>query len=188
MLKKVLPLVVITIVFATGSVLAENGCKTTKFVGSFTRVDPPTDVFGNGTVMHQYFFQLVINGDGTASQYWTGSLDYPINTGTGSPNIGSWVCRPDGKLVVTFLAGSYNPTPPGANNPWPDVSLAASQRITYLFSVDDENTLTRVLARVRNYTSTEDATNSSGGTLGPLSVRVITYKRFIASDSDLLLP
>jgi hypothetical protein len=188
MLKKVLSVVFITIVIAAGPVLAENGCKTTKFFGSYTRVDLPTDVFLNGTVIHQYFFQLVINADGTASQYWTGSLDYPINTGTGSPSLGSWACRPDGRLVVTFLASSYNPTPPGPNNPLPDVSLAGSQRATYLFTVDDENTLTRVLARGRNYTNADDPTNAAGGTLGPLSTRAITYKRFVASDSDLLLP
>ena len=188
MLKRVLPLVFVAIFFAAGTALAENGCKTTKFVGSYTRVDPPSDVFGDGTVTHQYFYQLVIYSDGSASQSWTGSLDYPINTGTGSTNVGSWACRPDGKLVVTLLAASYFPAPPGPNHPLPDVSLAQNQRTTLLFSVDDENTLTRVQARMRNYSPLEDVTNPTGGVLTPLSTRLVTYKRFVGSDNDLLLP
>jgi hypothetical protein len=188
MLKRILPLVVVTILLAGGTALAENGCKTTKFVGSYTRVDPVTDVFANGSVMHQYFFQLVINADGSALQFWTGSLDYPLNTGTGAPIIGSWTCRADGKLLATFLTAGYNPTPPTANTTLSDVSLGFSQRLTYLFSVDDENTLTRFQARARTYGPTDDPTNASGGTLGPISARVITYKRLVASDTDLLLP
>ena len=189
MLKKVLPLVFVTIMFATLPAIAENGCKTTKFVGSYTRVDSPTDVFLNGTVIHQYFYQLVINSDGSAFHFWTGTQDYPINTGTGSTNIGSWTCRPDGKLLVTFLTAGFTPTPPSANNPLPDISLAFNQRITLLFTVDDENTLTRVQARARNFGPNEDPTiTGGGGVLGPVNTRAITYKRFVASDVDLLLP
>lgn len=188
MLKNALSILFVMILLATTSAFAENGCKTTKFTGTYTRVDQPTDVFGDGTVTHQYFWTLLINSDGSASQSWTGFLDFPINTGTGTPNIGSWVCRADGKLVVTLLTAGYNPTPPGPNHPLPDVSLIVSQRLTYVFSVDDVNTLTRVHARARNYGAGDDPTNPAGGTLGPLSVATVTYKRFVASDADIFLP
>ena len=188
MLRKLLPLILVMIVFATATAFAENGCKTTKFTGTYTRVDPPTDVFGDGTVTHQYFWSLLINSDGSVWQGWSGLLDFPINTGTGSANTGSWTCRPDGKLLVTVLSAGYNPTPPGPNHPLPDVSLIVSQRITYLFSVDDANTLTKIQARARNYGPDADPTDPNGGTLGPLNTTTATYKRFVASDADLLLP
>jgi hypothetical protein len=89
---------------------------------------------------------------------------------------------------MTFLTAGFTPTPPSANNPLPDVSLAFNQRITLLFTVEDENTLTRVQARARNFGPNEDPTIASGGVLGPLSTRAVTYKRFVASDVDLLFP
>ena len=187
MLKRLLFLGVLIAAVSAGTAFAD-GCKTYKLVGSYLRVDAPSDVFGDGAVVHQYMFSLVLNTDGSAVQNWTGSLDFPINTGTVSASFGSWMCRSDGKLLVTFLLASYNPTAPGPNHPLPDVSLIFNQRLTYLFTVDDDNTLTRIQARARTYGPADDPRNLTGGTLGPLSTRTFTYKRIVASDADLLAP
>jgi hypothetical protein len=61
-------------------------------------------------------------------------------------------------------------------------------RTTYLFSVDDANTMTQVQSRSRIYNSTEDPTNPTGGVLGSLNTNQRVYTRFTASDADLLLP
>lgn len=165
---------------------AQVGCRSGKFPGSYVHVDPPADIFRDGTVIHQFIFNMTLNLDGTAYQFWTGSLDYPLNSGTGSPGIGSWTCRPDGKLVVTFLSAIYFPTNVRVNTP--DLTLSGNQRSTYLFSVTNDNTLTLIMVRTRNYAAGDDPTNPNGGTLGPLSVGTASYKRFVASDADLLLP
>ena len=188
MLKRSVLLVVIITVFTSTALYAQVGCKTWKFVGSYVRVDPPADIFGDGSVMHQFIFNMTLNNDGTAYQFWTGSLDYPLNSGTVSPNIGSWTCRSDGKLVVTFLSSAYLPTPAGGGLSTPDVKLDRSLRTTYLFAVTNDNTLTRIMARVRTYAAADDPTNPNGGTVGPLNTLVVTYKRFSAGDADLLLP
>ncbi len=188
MLKKMVLLIAVMMTLSTVTIFAASGCKTGKFVGSYTRVDPQSDVFGDGLVIHQYIFQMTLNSDGTALQFWTGLQDFQINTGTGSPSIGSWTCRQDGKLVVTFLAASFAPVPAGPSNPLPDVSLALNLRTTLLFTVDDDNTLSRVQSRNRTYAASDDPTNPIGGTLRSLRTNVITYKRFVASDADLLLP
>lgn len=188
MFKKIALLIAVMIVSTTMTVFADTGCKPYKLAGTYTRVDPPANVFGNGTVIHQYIFQLTLNSDGTASQLWTAGNDYPINTGITGPYIGSWTCRADDKLVVTLLSASYLPTPAGTNNPAPDVSLSVHQRLTYLFTITDDDTLTRIQARSRIYGAIDDPTKPGIGDLGPISTRVITYKRFVASDADLLLP
>jgi hypothetical protein len=186
MLKTLLFSAAIVTVFATVTVFADVGCKSYKFVGSYAHVDPPADIFRDGTVMHQFIFNMTLNVDGTAYQFWTGSLDYPLNSGTGSPGIGSWTCRSDGKLVVTFLSATYFPTNARVNTS--DLALNSSQRSTYLFTVTNENTLTLTMLRTRNYAAADDPTNPNGGALGALSVGTTTYKRLIASDADLLVP
>jgi hypothetical protein len=188
MKKRILMFIAITSMFATLSAYAQSGCKTGKFVGSYTRADGPSDIFGDGSVIHQFYFNLILSADGSAQQTSSANPEYLMNSGTGTSSIGSWTCRSDGKLVVTFLMAAYFPTAPGANHPLPDVSLATNQRLTILFTVDDDNTLTRIQARTRNYAASADPTDSAGGTLGPLITRVTTYKRFIASDADLNLP
>ncbi|HSU24835.1 MAG TPA: hypothetical protein VLI65_02530 [Pyrinomonadaceae bacterium] len=189
MTKRILMFIAITSMFAIVHAFAESGCKDGKFVGSYTRVDGPNDVFGNGSVIHQFFYNLTLNADGSAQQSWTGNLDYPLNSGTGSPqDIGSWTCRSDGRLVVTLLSAVYLPATPGPGLPLPDLSLASALRVTMLLTVDDNNTLTRIQARVRTYAASADPTDPAAGTLGPLVTRVVTYKRFVASDTDLNLP
>jgi hypothetical protein len=186
MIRKLLLLSAIITVFATTASVAQVGCRSWKFVGSYVRVDPPNDVYGDGTVIHQFIFNMTLNTDGTASQSWSGALDYPMNSGTVSQSIGSWTCRADGKLIVTFLSSTYLATTARVSTP--DIKLESSSRTTYLISVTDENTLTRISARVRTYAAADNPTNPNGGTLGALSTREIIYKRFIASDADLLLP
>jgi hypothetical protein len=188
MLKKIM-MVAAMAIFMAGSSYAAGGCRSGKFVGSYvTSPNAATDVFGDGTVIHTFAFQLTLQSDGTATQYWTGLPDYLLTLGTGSPWIGSWTCRNDGKLVVTFLRATYLPVEPGVNNPTNDIQLTAHVRSTYLFSVDDDNTLTRIQARARVYDPADDPSIATGGTLGNISNAAVQYKRLVASDADLTAP
>ena len=92
--------------------------------------------------------------------------------------------------MVTLLASTYYPTDPSANQnvPLPDVSLQYNYRYTYLFKVNNPNTLTRIQARSRRYLASEDSTNPTAGILGTLSTTPVTYNRFVASDDDLTAP
>lgn len=169
-----------------------TGCNKVKFYGSYTRASNNPDIFGDGSnVNHSAVFQLNIHSDGTVTQYWTGLPDYLINLGTGSGWVGSWTCRADGKLVVTVIGASYAPDYIPNANPnitSQDVTLINHARSTYLFSVDDENTLSRIQARSRTYAPADDPTDPAGGTLGTLSTTPLVYKRLIASDADLIAP
>jgi len=173
-----------------GPAFATSGCRNGHFVGSYTTSpNVPTDVFGDGSVFNTYIFQLHLNGDGTATQYWTGFPDYLLSLGTGSQWMGSWKCRNDGKLVIVLLRATYLPVGPNPPNvPTRDVALAFHTRTTYLFSVDDDNTVTRIQARSRFYTPDEDPSNATGGTLGTISNATVQYTRFVASDADLTAP
>jgi hypothetical protein len=168
----------------------KTGCQKFNFNGSFLLPNPNVDVFSDGTVVHSLAFQLTIHSDGTANQYWTGLPDFILNAGTGSPQIGSWTCRSDGKLIVNLIQGSYFPIAPGEYPlpVTPDVELISHSRTTYLFSVDDENTLTRIQSRTRSYQPNEDPTDPNGGHLLALRVTTATYKRLVATDTDLTAP
>ena|ERR1043166_5390112 len=114
-----------------------------------------------------------------------------LSSGTGTPSVGSWQCRADGKLVVTIITAVYAPTHDalhGILNVPTDLFLLFHSRSTYLFSVPDDNTLTRIQARSRRYAPAEDPTDPNGGTLRPLNTTVVDYKRLVASDADLLAP
>ena len=190
MFKKItLILLVILALALVSSINAAVGCKKFAFQGSYTRPDFGNVVSSDATV-HNFIYQLNLNADGTATQIWTGSSDFIVNQGTIMPRIGSWKCRDDGKLVVTTIEASYAPIPPNTHpdQPYADVELAFYTRTTALFSVDDANTLTRLQARARRYTPTQDPTDPAGGTLRPLSTDTVTYTRLQASDADLLVP
>jgi hypothetical protein len=182
------------VVFAVVPSLAgpSKGCNKINFYGSYTAPDLNRDVFGDGTSVHSLAFQLTINSDGTASQFWTGLPDYLLNAGTGSAQIGSWTCRSDGKLVVVLIQATFIPayTPAeGGTNPnvvRPDVELYKHFRTTYLFSVDDVNTLTKIQSRTRSYIPNEDPTNPAMGALNPPNLTPVTYNRLIATDADLV--
>ena len=149
MIKKLMMLALAITVFMVVPALADQDCSSGNFVGTYLRVDPATDVFGDGTEVHQYVYQLTLNSDGTATQYWTGLPDYMINAGTGSPNIGSWKCKNNGKLLVTLLGATYVPTTPSVNAPNPDITLYRHYRYMYLFTIDNNKTMSRVKARVK---------------------------------------
>ena len=187
MLRKVTINLTVVLILLAGTAFGAN-CKNGKFVGSYTSPNLDVDLFGDGSVVHSLVFQLNLRSDGTADQYWTGAPDYLINLGSGSPWIGSWDCRNDGKLVVTMLRASYVPTTPSANAVNPDIELLNHVRNTYLFSIDDQNTLTRIQSRARVYDIHDDPTDPAGGTLGTISNAHVVYRRLIATDADLLAP
>ena len=188
--KLVLLFAVVAIFTVAPAFAAPTGCNRIKFQGTYTRAVVNQDILGDGTVFHSYVFQLEIRADGTASLHSSVYYDFMINTGSNSPGIGNWTCRPDGKLVVTMLAGLLFPIAPNTNPQLPSADIALEQHVrsTLLFSVDDVNTMTQVQSRNRFYNATEDPTNPTGGVLGTLSTTPRVYTRFTASDADLLLP
>ena len=188
--KLVLLFAVIAIFTVAPAFAAPTGCNKVKFQGTYTRAAVNQDVLGDGTTFHSWVFQLEIRADGTASLHSSAYYDFMINTGSNSPAIGTWTCKADGKLVVTTLAALLFPIPPNTNPQLPgaDISVEQHIRTTYLFSVDDANTMTQVQSRSRIYGATEDPTNPTGGQLGTLNNTSRVYTRFAASDADLLLP
>ena len=188
--KLVLILAVVAIFTVAPAFAAPTGCNKVKFQGTYTRAAVNQDVLGDGSAFHSWVFQLEIRADGTASMHSSVYYDFMINTGSNSPGIGTWTCRADGKLVVTTLAGLLFPIVPSGNPQLPaaDISLEQHLKTTYLFSVDDANTMTQVQTRSRIYGATEDPTNPTGGQLGTLNTTPRVYTRFTASDADLLLP
>lgn len=172
------------------------GCKNGKFTGSYTLLDTVPDIWGDGSnIEHQLLQQLNLHSDGTVTEEFDGAPDTMLSLGLSTPSVGSWTCRHDGMLVVTVIFAIYLPTTDAINHPATvpapppvDLFLLQHTRATYLFSVTDANTLTRVLARNRRYTAAEDPTDPAGGVLRPLNTNVVVYKRLVASDADLLAP
>lgn len=191
-----LALLLLIVISASANAQANAGCKTGKFVGSYTLAAAFPDLWGDGTnIAHTFVYQLTLHADGTANQEYTGSPDIMLSGGFGTPSVGSWTCRKDGKLVVTMLAAVYGTTTDAINHPTTvptpppvDLFLAVNQRLTYLFSVTDDNTLTRIQFRRRNYPPDQDPTDPTGGHLRPLDTTQVVYTRVVASDADLLAP
>ena len=188
-LKNVM-LSVVALAFMVIPAFADVGCKNGKFVGSYTSPQTLNDIWGDSTgVNHTVLFQLNLQSDGTVFQNNTGFPDIMLNSGTGTPYVGSWTCRNDGKLVVTVITAVFTPTTDTHLNPsLVDLLLVVHLRSTYLFNVTDGDTLTRTQARPRRYSVTEDPSDPTGGTLGHLNTSVVVYKRLVASDADLLVP
>ena len=176
---------IVMFVFVATPALAEDKCNKGDFVGSYTSAQLNRDVFGDGSVLHTYVVQLTLHGDRTAKLFFTGFPDYTMTLGTGAANIGSWACRADGKLIVNLIHPLYLPTTVDGVN---DIALARNFRDTYLFTIDDDNTLTRTDFRRRRYTPTEDPTDPAAGTLLPRNTTPVVFKRLVASDADLLAP
>lgn len=188
MFKKFTIAVAAIMIFEVGSVFAGPDCATGRFVGTYTRATPAIDQVGNGE-LHAYVFQLTFHADGTISQYWTGFPDYMISTGTGSPWIGSWKCRENGNVLVNVIGATYLPSPADPNyGLLDDVKLSSHFRSTYVFNIDDNNTMTRIKARARTYLPADDPTDPNGGTLGTLSTTPLVYKRLVVSAVDLTAP
>ena len=192
-----LALVALSVFMVIPAFAQDKGCKNIKFYGSYTLTDATrTDIWGDGTnVSHTLIFQLNLHSDGTADQYFTGAPDLMLSIASVSSWIGSWKCREDGNLVVTAIRATYLPTTDAKNhpttvpNPPPvDLILGFHTRTTWLFSVTDANTLTRIQSRARRYTVTQDPSDPNGGTLLDLKTNQLIYKRLTASDADLLAP
>jgi hypothetical protein len=165
--------------------LAEDKCSKGKFVGTYTRPDLNHDIFGDGSVLHSFAQQLTLSSDGTARLDFTGFPDYLLTIGTGAAQVGSWVCRADGKLVVNMIGATYAPEVVGEIT---DLVLQFNQRDSYLFAITDDNTLTREAFRQRRYMPAQDLTDPNAGVLRPLITTTPVYKRVIASDADLVAP
>ncbi len=185
MFKKIALTLIVLFVFVATPAFAGDKCKKGNFVGSYTSAQLNRDIFGDGSVLHSYVLQLTLHSDGTASLFFTGFPDYTMTVGTGTANIGSWTCRSDDNLVVNLIHGFYLPTTVNGLN---DIALWRTFRDTYLFTITDDNTLTRTAFRRRRYTPTEDPTDPTAGTLLPLNTTVVVFKRLNASDADLLAP
>jgi hypothetical protein len=184
-------MLIIAVLFMAVPAFADDdnaGCKNGKFVGSYNAVFADQDVFGNGSVIHTWIQQLNLHNDGIADLTYSSGLDYPINTGSQGPWIGSWQCRSDGKLIVTLLRSFYINRGPTANTTYADIELGGYNRFTYLFSVEDKNTINRIGRRIRSYGPNEDPTDPNGGVLRPLETNEIIFKRLKTSDADLLAP
>lgn len=172
------------------------GCKNGKFIGSYTHVDTFPDIWGDGSnIENQLIQQLNLHSDGTVTQENAGGPDIMLSAGLSTTLVGSWTCRGDGKLVVTVIFAVYAPTTDAINHPLsvpapPPVDLLLLQhtRATYLFSVTDANTLTRIQSRNRVYDPTQDPSDPNGGVLRPLRTNLVVYTRLVASDADLLAP
>jgi hypothetical protein len=184
MLKKLALLTVILTAFAAVNAFADS-CATGNFVGTYTRPSS-VDVFGDGSVIHNYVFQLTLHADGTVTQYWTGLPDYQNNLGTGSINIGAWKCRENGNLLVTLLSANYEPAPADPNlGTVDDIKLLSHSRSTMVFNIDNNNQLTRLKVITRTYAPAQDPTDPNGGALGPLNTTQVVYRRLVASAADL---
>lgn len=197
-LRKVVVVCLASLLFMVIPAYAQGaaGCKSGFFVGSYTQVTDFPDVWGDGTnVNHQLMLQLNLHSDGTVTEENDGGPELMLSFGLSTTAVGSWTCRNDGKLVVTVLLAVYGPTTDAINHPStvpapPPVDLFLFQHIrrTYLFSVTDATTLTRIQSRDRVYAPNQDPTDPTGGVLQPLDTNLVVYKRVVASDADLLAP
>jgi hypothetical protein len=181
------------LVFTAMPAFSQSGCKNGKFAGSYVTAVSFPDVWGDGSnIKHTFVLQLNLHSDGTAFENYTGLPDLMLSGGSGTASVGSWQCRQDGKLIVTLINSAYVPTNDAATHGIPnvpvDLLLFFHARTTYLFLVNDENSLTRIQARSRTYAPAQDPTDPNGGTLRPLITATVDYKRLVASDADLLAP
>jgi hypothetical protein len=179
--------VVLSLVVAVPAAAAPGGpghpCKMKDVAGSYTR--PSQADVGNGP--EDYLYQLNLNADGTAYQYWTGYPEMMNTLGTGSPQVGSWTCK-DGQVLLNYITGNFTPvetTDPFTGDPEVDITLLNHSRVTARFDVTGADTLTRNAVVVRTYSPTEDPTDPNAGTLGTVNTTAVTYTRLVPSDADL---
>lgn len=190
MSKKMLITMVALSIFMVIPAVAQGNepkCKEKDVIGSYASIRQFPDLFGNGTnVERTWLLTLNLNRDGTAYQYHTAWPDFHL-LGLATPQVGSWKCRADGKIVVTVLNGFYAPVTfnPGTGLPTEDIELRLHLRITFLLIVEDIDNLKRVQFVRRRYNMTEDPTDPAAGTLDPVSFLERFYKRIKASDADL---
>ena len=196
MSKQIWLLTAALLIFTSVPVLAapKTGCNLYKFTGSFTRPRLNVDTLGNNRP-HSFINQLNVGADGSLIVVWTAAPDYIINAGTGTPFVGAWTCRTDGKLLVNFIYASFIPIVPG-QIPDPngfitsqDVELYKHFRVTQLWTVDSDDQITVVQSQSREYLPTEDPTDPlAGGVHQIVSTDTATYKRLVPSDADFSSP
>ncbi len=161
-------------------VVAKEGvktvCKADEVVGSYVNFEEP------------YLFQLTLGTGSIANLYTTLFPDFMITFGTQSPFIGSWECRKDGTLLVTFLMGNYAhaDSNPYTGAPISDISLASHDRATYLFNVESIDSLRLIQSALRRYSLTQDPTDAGDGSFLFENAEDLLYKRLIPSNADLL--
>jgi len=192
MLKKSILFLVALSLFTAMPLLAKDKaskCKDKDVAGSYTRT-----LFGFGFeddygVFQErvYVRQLNLNEGGTVHQVESTGQDAGLNFATRTEWNGSWECRKDGTLLATVFGAVLNPVPADAIFPGsvPDLYLATNVKTTYLFRVDDDNTLTLIQAVARIYDMTEDPLDPLAGTLGVEDFDEYTYTRLVPSDADL---
>ena len=186
MKKRLLFAAAIITVFSSLTAYSEVGCRSGRFIGSYAN-HYSADVWGDGTVIHQYIENLQLHGDGTARTDFDGGPDYMLTYGLDTTSIGSWTCRPDGKLVLTLVSARYGPTDDHVSTT--DLAQVMHIRRTTLITVVDDNTLSVTKLRARTYAAAEDPTDLNGGTLGQIHTYTdYTFARIIARDADLSLP
>ena len=135
------------------------------------------------------YYDFRATSDGSLVVVWSAAPDYLINAGTGTPFVGAWTCRPDGKLLVNFIYATYIPVAPdGVLLTSQDVKLANHFRVTQLWTVDSDNQITIVQSRTRTYTAVQDPTDPTLGTLSAVNTNTATYSRLVPSDADVLVP
>lgn len=183
----VVTLIALSLFVAAPAVLAKDDgkCKEKDVAGSYlisfpAQVQDPHAPPGN-YLDRIYLTQINLNEDGNAMGYSTALPDLHISEGTNSPYIGSWACRKDGKLILSYFTGLYYPTGTG------DIQLVATIRRSSLYEVVDKDTIMRVQAISRIYNTNEDPADPNGGYLDLANEDFgeFTYERLVPSDADL---
>ncbi|MFC1777540.1 hypothetical protein ACFL3I_09400 [Pseudomonadota bacterium] len=168
---------------------AGNMCKDKDVVGSYMQSAEYDFTDGYGNLVDRFYVdQLNLSSGGTVHERLTAGQDLIMYAGLGSTWLGSWTCRNDGKLLVTALSADYAPIPtntlfPGSLS---DIALVYHYRWTYLFSVEDKDTLKLEKYAVRGYGMTEDPTDPDAGGIIIEGDEEIYLDRLIPSDADLL--
>ena len=131
MLKCALALVVAQLVLSS-ICFASTKCSAIAMAGSYVRQASP------------YIDQLTLSIDGRA--YWFSSSSFDlILLGTFIPEIGSWTCLSDGKVLVTTVGSAYVQNSPANDVPQPgqplDINISFNHRYTQKLSPLDYDTL-----------------------------------------------
>ena len=191
MFKKIAITTMALTIFALTSVpaSAQIACKKANVPGTYTLVEtiqmtaPP-----RAPEFHKAVTQLTLHADGNVTSFWTGGPNNMINSGSVSDRVGAWVCRADGKLVVTTIWATYGAIPPfwfADDQPAYDITLASHYRTTQLFTINTADTMTLTHSRSRFYGTDQDPSDAAGGILLTLRTPNAPFKRVIASDADL---
>ena len=144
-------------------------CQNKKWTGSYLQA---LGFYGPGSFVRQWNF----NRDGTLISTSTAAPEDAPNSGTGTPIVGSWECREDGKILATYSYALYNPG-------W---MILGHIRTTAVVTITDDNTLRRTAFVRRFYLPSENVMDPNGGhktvNLAPLGWELT---RLRAADEDV---